>query len=108
MTIPNEVNEQIEHLRLGVNNRAGASQLPPRDVDLELGKTVVQAVCSFLELVLNSPANDDLSNSQWLSEWQAYTRRRFTCNRQADSRVKPRSKPVVPSVAKTARRAIEF
>jgi hypothetical protein len=44
VTISNEVNEQIEHLRLGVNDRAGASQLPPRDVDLELGKTVVQAV----------------------------------------------------------------
>jgi hypothetical protein len=49
LTIPNEVNEQIEHLRLGVNHRAGASQLPPRDVDLEIGKTEVQAVCSLLE-----------------------------------------------------------
>jgi hypothetical protein len=49
VTIPNEVYEQIEHLRLGVNGRAGASQLPPRDVDLEIGKTEVQAVCSLLE-----------------------------------------------------------
>jgi hypothetical protein len=44
LTIPNEVNEQIEHLRLGVNNRAGASQLPPRDVDLEIVEAEVQAV----------------------------------------------------------------
>jgi hypothetical protein len=108
VTIPNEENQQIEYLRLGMHNSAGASQLPPRDVDLEIGKTEVQAVCSFLELILNSTPNDDLSNSQWLSEWQAYTRRRCTCNTQADSRRKPRRKPVVPSVAKSARRGIAF
>jgi hypothetical protein len=36
IAIPNKVNEQIEHLRLDVNNRGGPPQLLPRDIDLEI------------------------------------------------------------------------
>ena len=44
VTVSNEVDEQIEYLRLGMNDRARAPQLAPRDVDLEIGETEVQAV----------------------------------------------------------------
>ena len=38
------MNEQIEHLRLEVNNRASAPQLLPSDVDLEIRETKVQSL----------------------------------------------------------------
>jgi hypothetical protein len=34
----NEVNEQIDDLRLDVNNRTGMSQLVPSDIDVEIGE----------------------------------------------------------------------
>ena len=43
IAVPNKVNEQIEHLRLDVNNRAGAPQLVSRDVDLEIGEAEIQS-----------------------------------------------------------------
>jgi hypothetical protein len=36
------VDQQIEHLRLDVNNRAGAPQLVPRHIDLEIPKAKIQ------------------------------------------------------------------
>jgi hypothetical protein len=35
------MNEQIEHLRLDVDNRSSTPQFVPRDVDLELGEAKV-------------------------------------------------------------------
>src|SRR5262249_15288100 len=43
IAVANQVNEQIEHLRLDVNGRAGASQLLPRDVDVEIGEAEIQS-----------------------------------------------------------------
>jgi hypothetical protein len=42
VAIANEVNDQIEDLRLDANNRSDAPQFVPRDVDLEIGETEVQ------------------------------------------------------------------
>jgi hypothetical protein len=36
------MNEQIEHLRLDMSDRAGAPQLMARDIDLEIGETEIQ------------------------------------------------------------------
>jgi hypothetical protein len=90
-----------------VNNRAGASQLPPRDVDLEIGKTEVQGLL-VAGVILNSPPNDELSNSQWLLEWQVYARCIYM---EHAGRFKSGQCPAPsPSsrAAKNARRAIEF
>jgi hypothetical protein len=82
------VNEQIEHLRLGMNNRAGTPQLPPRDVDLEIGEAEVQSGLLAAAVNSESPPSDDLSNSRRLSQWQPYTAcRKSPCNLQRDSRL---------------------
>src|SRR5262249_27976483 len=39
ITVPDEVDEQVEHHRLDGDNRAGSPQFSPREVDLEFGKT---------------------------------------------------------------------
>jgi hypothetical protein len=36
------MDEQVEYLRLHMNNRAGAAQLPARSVDLEIGEAKTQ------------------------------------------------------------------
>jgi hypothetical protein len=38
----NEMNQQIEDLRLDVNDLAGAPQFLPRDIDLEIGEAKTQ------------------------------------------------------------------
>src|SRR6266508_5286048 len=43
IAVANQVNEQIEYLRLDMNDRPGAPQLLPRDVDLEIGEAEVQS-----------------------------------------------------------------
>ncbi len=43
IAVANQVDEQVEDLRLHVNNGAGAPQLPPRGVDLEIGEAEVQS-----------------------------------------------------------------
>ena len=62
VSVPNEVNEQIEYLRLGVNDRTGAPQLLPRDVDLEIGEAEVQSGFAC-ELAKFSRPTGQLSNS---------------------------------------------
>ena len=47
MTVANEINKQVEHLRLDVNDRAGAPQLLSRHIDLEFGKAKIQGGPSF-------------------------------------------------------------
>jgi hypothetical protein len=47
MTVTNEINKQVEHLRLDVNDRAGAPQLLSRHIDLEFGKAKIQGGPSF-------------------------------------------------------------
>jgi hypothetical protein len=42
------VNEQIEHLRLDVDDRSGAPQFVPRDIDLEVGEAEMQGSPSRL------------------------------------------------------------
>jgi len=37
------VDKQIKHLRLDVNDRAGAPQLVPRDIDFEIGEAEIQS-----------------------------------------------------------------
>src|SRR5262245_11982570 len=46
IAVPNEVNEEVEYLRLDVNGRAGAPHLLSCDVNLEIGEAEVQACCS--------------------------------------------------------------
>src|SRR5262245_346492 len=46
IAVPNEVNEEVEYLRLDVNGRAGAPHLLSCDVNLEIGKAEIQACCS--------------------------------------------------------------
>ena len=41
--IADEMNEQIENLRLDMNDRAGAAQLVARDINLEIGEAEVQS-----------------------------------------------------------------
>ena len=43
IAVANEVNKQIEHLRLDVNYRAGAPQLLPCEVDVEIGEAEIQS-----------------------------------------------------------------
>jgi hypothetical protein len=42
VTMANEMNQQIEDLRLDVNDLAGAPQFLPRDIDLEIGEAKTQ------------------------------------------------------------------
>ena len=42
VAVLNKVNDQVEHLRLDMNNCARAPQLVPSDVDLEIGEAKVQ------------------------------------------------------------------
>src|SRR5262249_59409423 len=42
LAILHEVNDQVEHLRLDMDDRAGTPQLVPSDIDLEVGKTEIQ------------------------------------------------------------------
>jgi len=58
------VNEQIEHLRLGVHNCAGTPLLPPRDVDLEIGEAELQSGLLAAAANSESPPSDDLSDSR--------------------------------------------
>src|SRR5262245_16080198 len=43
IAVANEVNEQVEYLRLDMNDRPGAPQFLPRDVDIEIGEAEVQS-----------------------------------------------------------------
>src|SRR5262249_61071761 len=43
ITIANEIDQQVEHLRLDVNDRVGAPQLLPRHIDLEFGEAKIQS-----------------------------------------------------------------
>ncbi len=58
ISIPNEVNQQIEYLRLDVNRRAGASQLLSRDVDLELGEAIIQSGPLIAQVAIDSLTRD--------------------------------------------------
>src|SRR5437764_327060 len=42
IAIADEVDEEIEHLRLDLNKRSGAPQLMARDIDLEIRKAEIQ------------------------------------------------------------------
>src|SRR5258705_9264233 len=87
IAVANEVNEQIEHLRLGVHNCAGTPLLPPRDVDLEIGEAELQSGLLAAAANSESPPSDDLSDSRRLSQWQPYTAcRESPGNLQRDSR----------------------
>src|SRR5262249_3295239 len=67
IAVANQVNEQIEHLRLDVNDRAGASQLLPRNVDLEIAEAEIQgSPLTIAKAESWSPPSDDLSNSRRL------------------------------------------
>ena len=87
IAVPNKVNEQIEHLRLDVNNRAGAPQLVSRDVDLEIGEAEIQSGPRWLSRMSSSPPSDGLSNRRLLSERSRRTvSRKSSGNLQRDSR----------------------
>jgi hypothetical protein len=43
LAVLDKVNDQIEDLRLDVNNRAGSSQFLPSDIDFEAGEAEVQS-----------------------------------------------------------------
>src|SRR5262245_50978784 len=73
IAVANQVNEQIEHLRLEVNDGAGAPQLVARDVDLEIGEAEIQGGPLMAKAESWSPPSDDLSNSRRLWEWLHYT-----------------------------------
>jgi hypothetical protein len=73
IAVANEVNEQIEHLRLGMNNCAGTPLLPPRDIDLEIGEAEFQSGLLAAAANSESPRSDDLSDRRRLSQWQPYT-----------------------------------
>ena len=53
LAVANEVNEQIEHLRLAINNCAGTPLLPPRDLISKSAKRNFKAVCSLLRWILS-------------------------------------------------------
>ena len=73
IAVANEVNEQIEHLRLAINICAGTPLLPPRDVDLEVGEAGLQSGLLAAAVNSESPPSDDLSNKRRPSQWQPYT-----------------------------------
>jgi hypothetical protein len=73
VAILNEVNQQIEHLRLDVNNDAGAPQLLPLGIDLEIGEAEVQGNPLVAATDSSSLPRADLSNSRALSEGLPHT-----------------------------------
>src|SRR5262245_22122352 len=43
VAVPNEMNQQVEYLRLDVNNHTSPAQLSLRDIDFEIGESKVQS-----------------------------------------------------------------
>jgi hypothetical protein len=43
VAVADQMHEQVKHLRLDMNNRAAAPQLPPRNVDFEVSEAEVQS-----------------------------------------------------------------
>ena len=66
ITVANEIDKQVEHLRFDVNDRAGAPQLLPRHIDLEFGEAKIQSSPSSSRIRFATAAI--LSNSRRLSE----------------------------------------
>src|SRR5262249_21164619 len=85
VAIANEVNEQVEHLRLDVDIRPGKPQLLPREVDLEIGEAEAQSSPHHLTESRSSPGGD-LSNS-----WRLLARLNYTIRNES-----PRDRPINP------------
>ena len=49
VAVANQMNEQVEYLRLDMHNRAATPQLAPRNVDLEIGEAEVQKASPRLQ-----------------------------------------------------------
>lgn len=102
VAVSDEMNEQIEHLRLEVNDRAGAPQLAPSQIDLEVGEAQVQSL-------FPTPQTADLPPPQ--KRWCAVAAHRFTGNtipqsgilqtifKEIPERPEPGLKPVTSSAA---------
>src|SRR5262252_3675346 len=72
IAVANQVNQEIEHLRLDVNDRARVSQLMACNINLEIRETEDQATPPGWEGV-SSPFGGDLSNRGALSPRSHFT-----------------------------------
>ena len=59
IAVANEVNKEVEHLRLDVNDRAGAPHLLSCEVNLEIGEAEVQSAPLVAQAKLVSLPRDD-------------------------------------------------
>ena len=86
VAIADEVNEQIEHLRLDVDIRPGEPQLLPREVDLEIAEAEAQSSPHHAQTESRSSPGGDLSNS-----WRLSARLNYTIRTES-----PRDRPIKP------------
>src|SRR5262245_37259627 len=73
IAVANEVNKEVKHLRLDVNNAASTPQFLPCEIDLELGEAEAQKAPLVANTDYWSPPIVDLSNSPQLSGWLNHT-----------------------------------
>src|SRR5262245_10990596 len=86
VAIANEVNEQIEHLRLDVDVCPGEPQLLPREVDLKIAEAEAQSGPHHARIDCRSSPGGDLSNS-----WRLLARLNYTIRNES-----PRDRPTKP------------